>query len=375
VSQIDLGIPPHELGDPMDDLFSQLYEVFNADPSLASFDWDAFNSGCCRFFDAHHEIPQHAVLHDNYFHNFSPLWRFHMNPPRYDQAEKIWEHAFRPVWDWENSEASNRIHKGAAYYYWGVTAIFRRDFDRGFMLMHQAREEDIASHRAMNAGPAWAFVTLNDSLDSQVFQPKVQEVCDYLDQLLRTYRAEHNRTLDLNRFRSSFLSRPDLQDAAFLFVYVLFRLHTLLEETPHQIISSLFAGQVSVNLLFDLCLLIENVIKQTREPQIRQRKALRNNNRPITFFDCAEELAFSANLNVDGPGLSHANRDFRADFNGHMTSILNQSGSLEDDLVVAYGFRNHGGHNVHSYQFVYERLPQIFQQIANVLFLSCEEFL
>jgi hypothetical protein len=375
MTEIDSRIPPHELGDPMDDLFSQLYEVFNADPFLVSFDWDTFNSGCFRFFDTHHEIPQHAELHDNYFHNFSPIWRSYMNSPLYDQAEEIWERALRPVWDWENSEAPNRIHKGAGYYYWGVTAILRRDFDRGFMLMHQAREEDIASHRAGNAGPAWAFVTLDDSLGPQVFQPKAQEVCDYLEQLLRTYRAQRNRTLDLNRFRSSFLSRLDLQDAAFLLVYVLFRLHTLLEETPHQIVGSLFAGQVSVNLLFDLCLLIENVIKQTREPQMRQRKAQRNNNRPIMFFDCAEELAFSANLNLQGPRLGQANRDFRTDFNGNVISILNQPGNLEDDLVIAYGFRNHGGHNVHSYEFVYERLPQIFQQIANVLFLSCEEFL
>lgn len=375
MSQIVLGAAPYQLGDPMDSLFSQLYEAFEEDPFLVSFDWDAFVSECQPFFDVHHDLPQHGVLHDQYFHNFNPLWRIHMKTPRlYDYAEQIWQLALRPVWDWESRHGDDRIHKGAAYYYWGVTAILRHDLERGFLLMHQARQEDMNSYNAAGGGPAWAFVTL-EPLKTQVFQPKLSDVRNYLDQLLETYRTERGRTLDLDQFRSRFLSSGDFRDAVFLFVYVLFRVYALLIEAPRPITSSSFAGQVSVNLLFDLCLATEDVIKQTREQQINRRKSQKKGHGPIYFSDCVEELAIEAGLIRDYNRLRQATPSLSSKFESAIKSILGQAGTLEGDLLIALGFRNHGGHNVESYEFVHKQLPEIFQRIINTLFLSCEVFL
>ena len=71
--------------------------------------------------------------------------------------------------------------------------------------------------------------------------------------------------------------------------------------------------------------------------------------------------------------LGNANGRFINDFETNLIAILDNTfvlsdgttkpSKLERDLLLAYGFRNHGGHNVHSYGFVYERLSEIFQSI------------
>lgn len=305
-----------------------------------------------------------------------------MSQGQYRQAGDIWAIALEPANQWEQQNQTSRIHKGAGYYYSGVTNILRRDFDLGLLFMHQALEEDRKTYQNVQSSPALAFVKLDNSLDPQLFQPKLNEISNYLEQLLSNYRTDRGKSLTIDEFRSKFLAVSDLQETVFVFVYALFRLYALLVETPPQIRQSPFTGQLSANLLFDLCLVIENVIKYARQPDILSR-ITRNY---VTFIDCAEELATLAGLsNLDNNELRAANRRFNNDFENQQVAILantftlsNNStlpAELERDLLMAYGFRNHGGHNVHSYNFVHQRLPEIFQRIINILFLTCEELL
>ena len=354
----------------MNRAFMQFYEAFSGNTSL---DLASFNSICQTFLDSHPDIPNDAGWHDNYFHNFAGLWRAFMGFGQFEMAEHIWDLALEPVQNWEQNHQPARIHKGAAYYYLGVTTILRRDIDRGFLLMHQALEEDRKTHGSAQSSPALAFVTLDNSLGSSIFQPKVQELCIYLEQLLDSYRNDRGKTLILEQFRTKFLAVSELQNPVFIFIYVLFRLYTMVKETPPQIMQSLFMGQLSVNLLFDLCLVIENIVNFK--------------NRVGLFKACAEKLAKKANLTnlPRNNELVKANTKFNKDFESNIIAVLDNTFTLSDgatlptelerDLLIAYGFRNHGGHNVHSYSFVHERLSAIFQRIMNVLFLSCEEFL
>lgn len=250
--------------------------------------------------------------------------------------------------------------------------------------MHKALGEDRQTHRVrVPSTPSQAFVTLDASLALDAFRPKVIEIHDYLDQLLENYRRERGKTLTIEQFRAKLLTSPNLQDATFVFVYVLSRFYALLKETPFQITQNPFAGQLNVNLLFDLCLVIETVIKHAKEKELRQR-AQRKKRAYVTFVDCAEELASVAGLNLTGSELGTANRQFDQNFSSNVTAILDDTfrlsnrtlpSELERDLLLAYGFRNHAGHNVRSYDVAYQRLPEILQRIMNVLFLSCEELL
>jgi|SRR5918996_1351579 hypothetical protein len=74
-----------------------------------SFDVDLFRKSTSIFFDAHLDLKSH----DRFFNNFT------INLSR------------------------GTIHKGSAYYFWAVTCILKEDLEKGFLLMHQALEEDM----------------------------------------------------------------------------------------------------------------------------------------------------------------------------------------------------------------------------------------
>ena len=79
--------------------------------------------------------------HNRFFERFIPEWTTSLDQGKYNYAELIWEAVLDEALVWENS-MSERIHKGAPYYYWGVTCILKEDLEKGFLLMHQALEED-----------------------------------------------------------------------------------------------------------------------------------------------------------------------------------------------------------------------------------------
>jgi lipopolysaccharide biosynthesis regulator YciM len=59
-------------------------------------------------------------------------------------AEQVWQLAVQIATQWETlNQSKYRIHKGAAYYFWAVTCILKEDLEKGFLLMHQALEEDM----------------------------------------------------------------------------------------------------------------------------------------------------------------------------------------------------------------------------------------
>jgi hypothetical protein len=391
----------------MNKAFLQFYQAFNAsasplkvsstapsnyavtywvpsvgDPNLLkgnfTFDMALLEPANQTFFDTNQSSPEQI---DHYFDNFSGLWRFFMDRGQFDQAAYVWEVALKAVQDWEQNHQPARLHKGWAYYCWGVTNILKKDLDRGFLLMHKALEEDRQTHRVPVPSTPSAFVTLDVSLALNVFQPKLIEIHNYLDELLDRYRKERGKTLTIEQFRTKFLKSPNLQNEVFILVYVLFRFYTLLKETPPQVTQNHFAGQLNVNLLFDLCCIIEIVIKHQKETQIRQTKP---NKKVFTFVDYAEALANEVRLNLTGKELGTAMGQFNNQFSTTVTTILDNTfplsggilpSELQRDLLLTYGFRNHGGHNVHSFDVVYQRLPEIFQQIMNILFLTCEELL
>ena len=83
---------------------------------------------------------------------------------------------------------SERIHKGAPYYYWGVTCILKEEIEKGFLLMHQALEEDKKSAtivKFQNA-PSYTFVTLDYLQQKQLFYDKVKEIANFLEIQLTT---------------------------------------------------------------------------------------------------------------------------------------------------------------------------------------------
>src|SRR5262245_58756042 len=60
--------------------------------------------------------------HDQFFSNFTPLWKVYLDAGRLSDATGVWQWALRPALALESSSAT-RVHKGTAYYFWGMTVL------------------------------------------------------------------------------------------------------------------------------------------------------------------------------------------------------------------------------------------------------------
>ena len=271
--------------------------------------------------------------------------------------------------DWESTNPTQRIHKGTPHYFWGMTEVLGGDLDRGFLLMHQALSEDMQlTGSLVPSTPAFAFVSLNCPKREQAFRSKVEEIAQFLDGALETYRKTRNGALTIGQSRSKFLQSPNLLDVAFNFVFILFRLHMLLKKVVPAIRSNDFAALLETNLLFNLCLVMDITIRN-------------KNTGKWKFIDHAEFLSAAAGLNISRSQLAEINIAFDNDFPSMVGKLLSGNFIFKDgqilsktgiDLALAYGFRNFGAHKIEGFPIVYQNFEEIAQRLMNVLFLALE---
>ncbi|MGB2727353.1 MAG: hypothetical protein WBD09_02610 [Halobacteriota archaeon] len=157
-----------DLGEVMNSQFLRLHESHF---SGHGFDLSKFRDEALEFFD-HNENDYRA--HDGFFNNFTIIWRNFQSQGRFKNAEHLWDLALNVSYEWENKNQNKGIHKGTPYYFWGVTCILNGDLEKGFLLMHQALEEDKRTHKTKTPKtPAYSFVTLDYENQDQFFRPKV----------------------------------------------------------------------------------------------------------------------------------------------------------------------------------------------------------
>lgn len=248
-----------DLGESVNSQFLRLHESHF---SGRGFDLTKFRNEALDFFD-HSDGNYHA--HDGFFNNFTIIWQSFLNQRLFKNAEYLWDFALNIAYDWENKNQNKRIHKGTPYYFWGVTCILNGDLEKGFLLMHQALEEDKRAHQTNTPKtPAYSFVTLDYENQNQFFRPKVIEIAKFLDENLNSYRSSREGTLTLPDFKSKFLEESTLQEVVFYFIFELFRLKKLLEEINQRLTQNVFSSLLQANTIFTLCLIIDNVIKQKK---------------------------------------------------------------------------------------------------------------
>ncbi len=357
-----------DLSPDLDAAFADLYRALFRDerPDLALFEDVAL-----AFFD---RFSGDSSKHDEFFNNFSALWRWFLREKRFDDAEGLWRIALQPAHEWEQLHAGQAIHKGTPFYFWAVSALQRKDLAKAHVLMHQALQEDARTHqREFPETPAFWFATLGYENKNQFFRAWVLEQAEAMRKHLAEYRRTRPGRLDLDVFRQRFLARvPSSQDldVVSLFTYTLARL-VALDTVPDYALSNSFAGQLELNILFDLCLVIENAIAKK--------------NPSGGLFVCqAAFLSRSAGQSLNQQTLGNdINGDgFAQDFDRTLTSLLDgtfklSSGRLlsplERDLAIAYGIRNRGAHETSSVPTLWQGFSEIKQRLFNVLFLCIEK--
>jgi hypothetical protein len=358
VGNVDLAIS--SLSPEMDEAFVRLYAARLGGGILFP---TAFDSAATAFLSGTTDF----ALHDRYFANFTPLWNMHLRAGNFRNAESIWPWALRPV---ESLEARGgpRIHKGSAYYFWGMTALLADDIDRGYLLMHRGIQEDVITHGcSIPQTPGFALATLDDQKPDQAFRSWVQQQASALTARVDRYNKVHHRTFDLPSLRTRLLSLPDLREAAFLFSYALARSKQLLA-LPEPLWQGPFPAQVAFDVIFDFCLVVDAAIHH-RNPGTHH------------FIVDAAHLAQRAGLALSQQDLGLFNGMFQANFKNTLLGVLNESQALPGQqpatgmaaaLLATYGCRNRGAHSVSFFDLDPGTFDALVDRLVHTLCLTVE---
>lgn len=347
------------LSPAMDQSIMQLHEAFLGSSSC---DWSNLETAALQFFST----PQtNHYDHDKYFNCFTRLWRNWLQQGQFDQAERIWKMALLPVHRWEKNNPGRFIHKGTAYYFWGMTAILKGNIDEGYALMHQAVEEDKrTTGLPFPQSPATALVALNTTEENQAFREWVIAQGDFLNKFLPLYRNRYQKNLKLEELQKRYLANPPSIDAGFLFAYVLGRL-VKLNSIPKFAQQNDFISQLQLNLLFDLTLVIDAAIKV-------------HNQTGQGFLSHATYISAQANLGITRQQLGEINAPAKNLYDIVLNVLLDNNFELQNgagvhglarDLSVTYCIRNRGAHNISNSYTVRTRFCELLQSVFNTFFL------
>jgi hypothetical protein len=349
-------IPLNPLDNLTDAAFADLYASYFSNQVLI---WDSFVIAAYQFFDRN-PISNPPTVHDAYFNNFIPIWERFYTDGNFDKAEHVWFRALEPAFKWEKINPNTRIHKGAAYYFWAMTALQRGDLDKCYALMHCSVQEDILTlGGGIPKTAGYAFVSLDFSNPNQALYDWVRGQMIYLNERQNRYSEKYERPFTLEDFRKKFLCAPPRAEIAFLFTYSIARLMKI-SSIPTYALQSGFSAQIIANLFFDITLVIDAAIKSKHNKE--------------KFIDLAEFLLDY----VKNPlKLGEVNNAFKNNLGETLTLILNNTFSLpgniplsnfQSDVAIAYGLRNCGAHNISSVEPIGKRFLEIEQALLNVLF-------
>lgn len=357
----------NKLDKQMDEQFELMYRYYLF---KQKFDIDLFKKSAVKFFDESSEVK----LHDRFFNNFTILWQILMQNGSFFSAEQVWQLAVHIAIQWETLNQSKYIvHKGAAYYFWAVTCILKEDLEKGFLLMHQALEEDKKNRsNELTYAPAHVFVRLDYRQQDQYFRNKILEVTEFLEHRLNLYQSSRNGALSLDQLKSEFLDNKDLIDETFLLVYHLFHIKKLISESNQGLTQNTYGSILMMQIIFTFILVIDNVIKKKYKSKDPHKQNL---------VHLLEYLSKESNLTMDIGKLKEIGNRASKDLQSVLIDLLNSKlifknsklKEIENDVGIVYALRNPAAHKIRDRPFIHQNFKQIVDRLFNVFFLVVEK--
>jgi hypothetical protein len=261
--------------------------------------------------------------------------------------------ALNPALEWEGTHPGQQIDKGVPYYFWAIAALLRGSIDGGYVLAHQAAEEDSRTSSGLKYPdtPAYALVSLNYDKVDQAFKSWVDEQADFFKVFITDYSNVHGRSFSIDGVRDRFLRNPPNHALVFLLTHTIARLKEM-SEIPDEAKRNQFVGQLQLNILFDLLLVIDNAIKEKNPSQWQ-------------FVDHGTYLLNRAGHAL--PQLGELSPRFKNNFGACMTDALDGTltingrilDSLQCDVAIAYALRNRGAHHIKSESVIWNNFDRI----------------
>jgi hypothetical protein len=325
-----------------------------------TWDYVRLEAEVMSFFDQYGHDPG---MVDALFNRFATIWGFLYQLREFARADDFWDIPLGYANQWEQTRNA-RLHKGTPYYFRAMAAVAGGNIDRGFLLFHQALDEDERRDGGpVSTGPAWSFVTLDYSNVYQAAFKDVKSRADWLDQLFGQYNASGRGSFTLADFRSRVLNQPGLREATYSFTHALFKSKNLIE-LPEPFRFSTFASQIELDTLFNFCRVGEVWLKYKQPPSNRYEREL--GGQLLRFFQSRRWVLTPSDLTSTNS----------VDFDLCLSTLLDgQKGPLprsyqplEADLILIYIMRNQAGHGTVSSTVVCNRFSELLQRILFGLF-------
>ncbi len=351
----------NEFSKDIDLAFHQFYSAYM---NNGIYSWNDFEKAINVFYSENNNPGKHG----EFFNNFTPLWQSYLLIKDYNNAERLWEKIVDITRNWENNKYY-KIHKGTAYYFWGVTALLSGKLEKGYSLVHMALEEDKReSKNDFPDQPALALATLNITNTKQYFYNWVYEKYEYLNTLLKKYRDSYNRQLDYEYFNKIYLQSIPNKDAVFSFSYLIARLCQI-KNAPYYVFENSFSAQIFLELIFKMTLIIEYTINQKNDTGSNLEY----------YYHKMNYLSKKINIRTDY--LNDVKKSAKIDFNSTFNKLINksyllenktESTEIENDIALSYICRNYAAHELRPITNIIDSFNSLEQSIFNVYFLSVE---
>lgn len=336
---------------------------------------DKFKKNSFDFFDSIKYDSEKQEKYGYYFDNFKIIWRILKDQLRLNEAEDLWKFVSEISTKWEKrNNIPDEVPKGTLYYFWAVTCFLKGDIDRGFCLMNEAYLEDVKAYqnketkRKPEDAPAELFLRFETDRD-QYLKPELDKMKNFLDKFIEGYSNSRNRQLSYGDFEQKFLQPNIRREIRFQFNLNIFRLEKLLNRYPSVRDENTVSCLIYLETIFGFCRVLEFIISKGnfRDAIIDFVKRYKKGN-------SIQNNAFNKLKSKDFNTKSFL-KTLESIFKSNYKVDTYPPDEMEKDILISYGFRNFGAHEIKEYPLIVEKFPEICQRILNSIFLATELYL
>jgi hypothetical protein len=323
-----------------------------------------------------------ARLSSYLFEGFTSYWLGLLQNGLDTTATVVWHKVLSIANDWEKNNIPTTIHKGTAYFFLAENYLLIGDRDLAFLYLYSALNDDIylgkmaSSLNYPQKAPSYLTATMRADKDNQMYY-LVELLRNRLGQYISEFNNEYGRCFKIEDFDTKFLDNKDLADVVSFFVFNFLYLLEVERKLKSDITQNEFARLRTLDVIFNLCLIIDETLKNA---ELREIGKLRANPHYIThgilWLVCEhwqwmkhrelEQFWGQLNLNTQEPDQIIPKLLAKKElYNNHTVK-----GEIFD-LLLSHKLRNYGGHNIkqlfvftNSYQAVIKQL--IFALITSI---------
>jgi hypothetical protein len=317
---------------------------------------------------------------DCFFGSFTQVWRTLLSQKRIPQAIDHWIEVLQRVRDWEN-RSHKTVHKGTPYYFLGATYIFAGDNDLGLRYLYDAIEEDkrvsikLGRTDSYKGAPAYMLASLLDDPRNFLYQPVVFPARKRIEGFLDAYRAKSGSSMQMSGFEHKFLQDTTLEFQKLYFVYVVLEIIKH-ESAWNPATANDFANMKNRDLLFDICLIVDGVLRERFPPASFISYGIYNLCSSKGWLNSADGDPSDLNRNLNPMITARPPPSPQSIVPALIDLTLEYRGSPVRPemswLLLAWHLRNYAAHELTPQQVLVQRYEEIIQALMNALFISVE---